>query len=168
MAQTEASVTLDTQEWDGFLSALVKNLKRAQDALMVASEAYAFQDIIEHFRLEKGPDGAWPRRAPATDFRYLMIQIGQWKAPQGMRKGSFSPTNKLLQLTGHLRMSFLQNRDIRKHGRDAVAIYANAKYAARHNFGRGVPKREFMWLSDTAQQKVVEAVAQIVMEDSGA
>lgn len=162
---SEAVLELDTAEWDDLMQKLVSNMKRAQAFLKVAAQAFAFQDIDQHFRDEEGPDGPWAPRAEATQRRYAMIQSGQWRPPKGMRSGSFSPTNKVLQLTGFMRQATLPG-NIEKVGSDAVRIFNNAIYSRRHNEGTdGMPKREFMWVSEAVQDKMLDTVMQLVLED---
>jgi hypothetical protein len=165
---SEADIEIDIKEWDGLFALISSNLKRAQKILKVAVQAFAFQDIIEHFRNEEGPDGKWSPRSPATQHRYAMINSGQWRPPKGMKAGSFNPSNKLLQLTGFLRQSIIPT-NIKNEGNDGVRLFATAKYSGRHNDGTGgMPKRSFMWASESAQEKMVNMIAQMVMEESGA
>src|SRR5688572_12420008 len=125
---------------------MVSNLKRAQAHLRVAAQAFAFQDIDAHFRDEMGPTGKWRARAAETQFRYSMVASGQWRPPKGSRAGSFSPSNKILQMTGDLRQETLP-QNIEDVGGDGIRIFNSSIYGRRHNLGGdGVPAREFMWL----------------------
>ncbi len=166
---SENVVELDMTEWDVFLSKTAVNFKRAQAHLRVAAQAFAFQDIISHFRDEQGPDGAWAPRSGTTQARYAMIQSGQWKPPRGARAGSFNPTNKLLQLTGNLRKSLLPTEgEIKNIGSDGVMLFSNTEYSGRHDRGGGgIPARPFMWLSEQVQEKMVNTVLQLILEDDG-
>lgn len=163
---SRVTITSETSGWEDLIKELFKNVGRAQKLLAVAAQAFAFQDIIQHFSDESGPDGPWQPRSEKTQFRYAMIQAGNWKAPFGMAAGSFSPTNKLLQLTGNMR-KMLVPTNIEEVGDDAIRIFDNAIYSARHNYGdpsSGTPQREFMWLSDTANQKMADAISQMIVE----
>jgi hypothetical protein len=166
---SEPVLELDTKEWDDLLEKMVSNLKRAQALLKTAALAYGFADIIDHFSEERGPDGGWTPRSPITQFRYAMIQSGQWRPPKGMRQGSFRPSNKLLQLTGAMRMEMLPKAGaahIALEGGDAVRLFNNAAYSGRQNDGGGgIPARPFMWLSEEAQDKMLDTIAKIIMED---
>lgn len=160
-------VTLETEEWSEWIKTTFAKLENVQALLQAAAQAFAFQDIIEHFRKEEGPAGKWKPRSDSTQAKYAKIQAGLWKPPRGARRGSFSPTNKLLQLTGNLRQSVLPT-NVEPVGRSSLRIFANAPYSAVHDVGgRAIPARPFMWLSDTAQEKMVDAIAQMVMEETG-
>jgi phage gpG-like protein len=164
---SKADIEIDTSEWDSFLSKMVVNLKRAQVHLKVAAQAFAFQDIIAHFRDEEGPEGKWAPRSQETQRRYAMIQSGQWRPPKGARAGSFTPTNKLLQLTGDMRKSLMPTEGgIKNVGSDAVMLFSNAEYSGRHDMGGGgIPARPFMWLSDATEEKMANTVLQLILED---
>ena len=55
--------------------------------------------------------------------------------------------------------------NMERRGRDSISIFANAPYAGRHDEGGdGTPARPFMWLSDEAQDKMVDAVLTLAME----
>ena len=167
---SQVTLELNTSEWDTLIRQLSANVKKSQRFLKTAAGIYGFQDIIQHFRDESGPDGRWAPRSAVTQERYAMINSGQIKPPRGVAAGAFNPTNKLLQLTGTLRQSLLPtNKGIENHGSDSVRIFSNVVYSRRHNEGGdGVPKREFMWLSDGAQEKMVNAIIQMILEGEGA
>lgn len=150
---SEITVDLDISEWEDFLGKLSRNVKKAQSVLFVAAQAYAFQDIIQHFSDESGPNGKWPDWSPATQKAYA---AKGWSG------------NKILQATGRLRQSLLPGRGgIRKEGSDAVRLFTNIVYGARHNYGGGgIPQREFMWISDAAQEKMASTVAQMILEEA--
>lgn len=156
---SETVVELDTAEWDRFLEAVTMNLGRAQAILRVAAQAYAFQDIIQHFADESGPDGAWK---PWSDVTRAIYEKKGWSG------------NKLLQATGKLRQSLLPGQGkIADEGSDAVRLFSNVEYSAIHNYGGPfmawgrpavMPKREFMWLSDDVQDKMLNTIAQMILE----
>lgn len=160
----EAVIELDTSLWDTFLKEVLGRAARPIQLLRAAAEAFAFQDIIDHFRTETGPGGRWPARAQSTQFAYAMIQSGQWKAPRGYQSGSFNPTNKLLQLTGFLRQSIVP-QNITDVGRDGIKLFStDPKSGAHDRGGTNLPQREFMWLSENVQQKMADAIAQMLLE----
>lgn len=157
---SDTVVELDTTEWDGLLEKMTSNLAKAQAILRMAAQAFAFQDIIQHFADESGPDGRWPDWSPATQAIYAQRGWGG---------------NKLLQATGKLRQSLLPGQGkITEEGRDAVRLFSNVEYSALHNYGgpflawgkypARMPQREFMWLSDDVQDKIVSTVAQLILE----
>lgn len=164
---SQVTLKLDTAEWDAIMGRLFKNLGKAQAVMRVAAQAVAFADIIDHFAKEEGPAGKWPARSAATQHRYEMIASGQWVPPRGTPRGAFRASNKLLQLTGHLRQSIMPT-NVEKAGADGIRIFANAKYSARHDQGGGgTPQRQFMWLSGTAQTKMAEMIVKLFLESEG-
>ena len=99
-----------------------------------------YADVIDHFRQQRGEKGRW--KGWSKGYQKRMASLG---------KG----TNKILQDTGHLRMSFTP-RNWRKES-DAIVWYHPAQtksgfsYAYAHNEGgQKLPKRDFMWLSPKA------------------
>lgn len=161
---SDTKVVLDTKEWDKFISGVTGKLADVAGLLMTAANLFAFKDIIDHFSKEEGPNGSWPKRSPATQEAYAKIAAGIWNAPKRMRAGSFSPTNKLLQLTGNLRQS-INPGNMERAGKNSIVIFANAPYAGRHDAGGGgIPARPFMWLSDKVQDKMLDAIMELAME----
>jgi len=160
---SETKVILETREWDTFIAKVSGKLKDTGKLLSTVASLFAFKDIMDHFQQEEGPDSKWQRRSPSTQEAYSKIAAGIWKPPKGMRAGSFSPTNKLLQLTGNLRQSI--NPGTMKQSSDSVTIFANAPYSAVHQEGGGgIPARPFMWLSDDAQDKMLDAMMTLIAE----
>lgn len=152
----EFEVSFDDKEWRSFLSGLVSRANKADELLKRAFMTHGFQDIQDHFRQEEGPDGKWQRRAPSTQQMYANIREGRWKPPAGTRAGSYDPGNKVLQLTGRLRQSVVAGKNnIKPYGRNAIKVFSNVEYSGKHDEGEGhIPKREFMWLSSSAQDKM--------------
>jgi phage gpG-like protein len=161
---SETTIELDTTKWDALLQRLANNVKRSQKILRVAAQAFAFQDIIDHFKNEESPDGRWKAWAEPT--RRIYEKLG-WLG------------NKILQAKGYLRQSLMPGRGkIANHGTDGLRLFTNMEYSGIHNYGgpfrafgkypATMPKREFMWLSEGAKQKMVDMVAQLIIENSGA
>lgn len=153
-----AFITADISEWEDLLLKMFNKAGKAQKLLAVAAQAFAFQDIVDHFAKESGPDGDWKPRSAATQKAYAaLFSSGHAK---------FNPTNKILQLSGDMRKANLPT-NIEDVGDNAIRIFNNMVYSATHNFGdatRGIPQREFMWLSDTANKKMADAIIQMIAE----
>lgn len=106
--------------------------------------ATVFQDIIDHFKAEEGPEGSWDDWSPSySDF---MERIG---------KGG----NKILQNTGRLRNSFQPSNYRAQSG--GVLFFNPATtsegfpYAAAHDTGgKKLPQRKFMWMSKNAMEQL--------------
>lgn len=152
MAQ-DVEYAFESKEARDFLRNL---LKRSQD---VSSKAFAaflspfvFADIIEHFQDQTGSKGKWKHWSKF--YREHMVEIG---------KGG----NKILQDTGRLRGSFKPTNF--RIGSDSIVWYNNAKtasgfpYAAAHDQGGPkLPQRDFMYLSDKAQDKIETATLEFL------
>lgn len=160
------TVVLDATSWETFLKALSGKMDKSDQYLRAAAGTVGFKDIIEHFAEEKGPNGAWPIRSPSTKERYARILSGMSKPPAGTARGAFDPSNKLLQLTGLLRQSLMPGKGgIRSGGKNAVVMFTNVVYARTHDEGRGpIPQREFMYLSEGGQQRMVDVLLGMITE----
>lgn len=141
---SETRVVLDTKQWDIFFSKLEGKMKAIGNILMSAVTLYAYQDIMDHFAKEEGPDGRWAdRKEPYKSY----IE----------RKGY----TKILQVTGNLRQSI----SFSKLGPSSVKVIANAPYSGRLDEGSGsMPARPFMWLSDSAQDKILDTIMKLATE----
>ena len=130
-------VTLSAKEWQKFLKKVDK-IKKPFPLLRSAFFTFGFADIQRHFRAESGPSGAWA----------------------GIKRAG-----KILQDTGRLKNSILPG-NAKQSGRNGILIIAstkaagaNTEYAGIHNRGEGrVAKREFMWLSAIAQERILNQV----------
>jgi len=147
---TDVEIEFDSEAAEKWLDNIIHNTesaKRANKAYADALSIFVYRDVLEHFERETAPEGPWAAWSKAYDRH--MKKIG---------KGS----NKILQDSGRLRNTFTpDSRDEKKGG---IVWYNNAKtasgfpYAAAHNEGGPtLPKREFMWLSDSALDKMAEA-----------
>lgn len=110
---------------------------------------YVFQDIIDHFAKEEGPEGPWTPWSRA---------YAEHAAKRGQRM--------ILQDTGRLRNSTIMSRPTS----EGILWFNPAKtesgfpYAAAHDEGGPtLPKRSFMWLSDLAQEKIAEATLRFML-----
>lgn len=118
--------------------------KRAADATE-ANKIIALkmrQDVLNHFRDEKGSDGAWKDLKPAT-----------WKS-----KLEHGHTKKL-QNTGTLRM-----RNMPEAGKDYALVFNDLSYASTHQLGsKNVPQRDFLWLSKSMLNNIVKLMANYII-----
>lgn len=157
-----ANVRFDDSEWRKFLGAM---LSRAKDMSAILGLAYATKgiaDIQQHFRDEKGPNGAWKPRQEKTDYKYLMIATGMHKAPKNTSRAQYNPGNKILQMTGTLRNSFLRN-GWKKKSATSIEAFSNDGKSGAHDRGnkeKNLVARPFMWLSRDAK----EVMAQIILD----
>lgn len=144
--------TINAGEWVGFLSAIQAKVKDPSALLKAAFMTAGFKDIIQHFEDERGPAGKWRPRSAATQAQYAMRQKSNSR---------YSPSNKILQLTGNLHKSILPS-NTKKLSYNSIEIWANSVYGHRHDSGtNGMPQREFMWFSDKAQGLMANIVSSL-------
>jgi len=62
--------------------------------------------------------------------------------------------------SGNLRKSFLPGMgQTKQKGKYGILLFTNVPYAGKHNYGLGgMPKREFMWLSGPAQERMLNLI----------
>ena len=153
---------LDDREWRLFFNGLLRETKDKPRLLKSAYSVFGFKDIIEHFKDEQGPDGKWQKRSESTNRRYESIGSGRSKLPKGFRRGTFSKSNKILQLTGKTRQSIL-TKTTKKRGTNKVEVLAGTNYSGKHDRGEGrFPQRKFMWLSDTALERMAQFIVETI------
>ena len=147
---------LDDREWRNFINGMLKRAENKNQLLKGAYNIFGFQDIIDHFENEEGPDGKWRQRSSNTDRTYDLIKTGRRKPPGGFRRGSFTSSNKILQLTGNMRKSIL-SKTVKRKSSNSVKVVSNVEYSGKHDEGdksKNLPQRQFMWLSDGAMEKM--------------
>ena len=107
--------------------------------------AMGWRDVMDHFRRQEGPDGAWQ---PFSD--------------RTKRKRGNMSSARLLQDTGTLRSSikWRTNQD------NEVELFTACGYADYHEHQlsshKRPPQRRFLWVSDIALKNIVLYVAKFV------
>jgi phage gpG-like protein len=97
---------------------------------VIASMAY--KDVIQHFDNTVGRSGIWQPLAAST--------IRQ------RRRGSSKPLQDTGVMKGSIRPIGLKTR---------AEVFTNIDYAKYHDLGtRNIPRREFMWLSGGAKERI--------------
>jgi phage gpG-like protein len=154
-----AEVQLDKSKWDKFLTGIKNKLSKANNPTEIAGiiAATVFQDIMDHFDKEKGPDGKW--EAWSTSYENHLKKIG--------RSG-----NKKLQFNGRLRQAFTP--ESYRTAPNTVIFFNNAQtksgyaYAKGHDEGGSVkgrpPQRKFMWLSKKADKDIRDRISKWLKE----
>lgn len=140
-----------------FLSQLDKNLatvkggKKQYTGLM---SAIVFQDVLKHFEQEQGSDGKW--KPWSESYADAMAKSGHGG-------------NKKLQFNGRLRQNFKPTSF--RSVKDGILWFNDARtqgdfpYAFAHNSGGDtLPKRDFMWLSDKALEKMAEQTLAFLLD----
>lgn len=130
-------VRFDNKEWERFTKKLDINIRNPQPFLKAAFSTIGFRDIIQHFQQEKGQKKSWKKSERAKR------EGGRTLQDTGNLRGNFSPTN-------------LENQ-----GRDAIIFFNPTPYAAIHDEGSkkgNIPKRDFMYLSDKAEKRMLKSI----------
>ena len=83
----------------------------------------------------------------------------------GKHNSMYNPSNKLLQLSGNLRDSILP-ANTKDNGVNSIVVFANSPVGGYHNDPQSprMPKREFMWLSDSAKHNMAKMIANLIVE----
>lgn len=132
------------------LSVKLKNVKDGERKYTGLLSAIVFKDIMQHFEKEEGSEGKWKHWS-----YYYTVQM------EKSGKGG----NKILQDSGRLRQSFRPTKDGISWFNDAVTK-KGFPYAFAHNEGDGkLPKRDFMWASDSAQEAMAVQTLQFMIDE---
>lgn len=136
-----------SKQWDA--------IAKRQDAYVKTISVFVFQDVMDHFKKERGSTGKW--KAWSSIYEKHMASIGK-------------AGNNILQDTGRLRNSFTPG--MYRKTTAGLEWYNPAKtkggfpYAAAHDEGGPkLPKRDFMWLSQSALDKISEATLEFLVKE---
>jgi phosphoribosylformylglycinamidine (FGAM) synthase-like amidotransferase family enzyme len=137
------------------LSNNLKYVKNGEKKFVALMSSVVYADIMDHFKKEQGEDGAWQHWS-------------FWYELQLARMGRQG--NKILQFNGKLRNNF-KPTDV-KMTSQGITWFNDAKtksgfpYAFAHNEGGGkLPKRDFMWASDNAIEKMADNMLGFILEE---
>lgn len=132
----------------------LKEVKGAERRYVGLLSAIVYEDVIRHFEKETGSGGPWAKWSQS--YKEKMEKDG---------KGG----NKILQDTGRLRNSFVPKNNRKTSA--GILWFNNAQvnsfpYAAAHDQGGSrLPKRDFMWLSSEALEKVSAQTLQFMIDE---
>lgn len=175
-------VTFENKEVMDFLKNLDKKLKNIKDGnkkYTTLLSSIVYKDINQHFEKEEGSQGPWVEwslsyamtiagRGAFRKIRGRTIFLDEYQVDEYGIKPPRKPGMKL-QDTGRLRNSF-KPTNVRRTN-EGFLWFNNAKtksgfpYAFAHNEGGGsLPKRDFMWLSNEAQEKISVQTLQFMIE----
>lgn len=166
MADYPTEAIFQDEQIQNFLKNMTKKLKNVEDGdkkYAALLSVHVFADIMNHFRQQEGSEGQWKEWSPS--YKDYMEKIGK-------------SGNNLLQWTGRLRQNFGKTSDeaakksLRISSR-SFTWFNNAKvgrkdfpYAAAHdNGGSKLPKRDFMWLSDEAAEKMAKDTLAFILDE---
>lgn len=152
-----AEIEFQDEQLRELLSGYLANFKLIQNGYIRYQQllsAIVYPDIINHFEKQSGPMGKWTRWSDS--YKIQMARLGK-------------ENNLILQDSGRLRQNF-KPQSVRTT-KEGILWFNDAKtkkgfpYAFAHNEGGPkLPKREFMWLSDDAMEKVEEQSIQFFFE----
>ncbi len=151
---------LDDEAVKRFLNTLQTKhdqIKGRAAAYIDSVSVFVFQDVMDHFKNESGSEGQW--KSWSKIYADHMQKIGK-------------SGNKILQDSGRLRQTF--HPGMYRGMPAGIQWYNPAKtdsgfpYAYAHDEGGPkLPKRDFMWLSESILEKISEAtLAFLVPEDA--
>lgn len=144
----QAEFEFDDKQWQAILKKLNTKWKDIQNRKEFGgiTSAIVFEDIMDHFSKEQGPDGKWDSWSESYDKHLKKIGRGG---------------NKILQFSGKLRQTFTPTSW--RSNQEGILFFNNAKtrtgfaYAEAHDEGGPkLPKRSFMWFSKNGMTKLVE------------
>lgn len=180
----QAEFVIEDDELRKFYASLIKNFdkvnQRHRDYVSNLS-AFVVQDVFDHFEKQEGSEGPWQQWSDSykasinedTFFRRIGGRTIPFKydevenRPKPPRKPGM-----ILQDTARLKNSFLPDENFRVNAA-GIIWYNNAKikgsgfpYAFAHNEGgEKLPKRDFMWLSDKAMEKISNATLDYMLKE---
>lgn len=152
-----AYIEFDDKEVRDFLKnidANLKNIKDGQKQYTGLLSAIVYGDVIDHFQKQKGEDGPWKKWSES--YKKKMEEEG---------KGN----NKILQDTGRLRNNF-KPQNVKRNAlgflwfNDATTKDGFPYAFAHQEGGPKLPKRDFMWLSDKAVDKIAQQTLKFLVE----
>lgn len=168
-----------------FLSNLEKNFRNAKDrqrAFVVNLGAIVFQDVMDHFDKEEGPDGKWSDFSrsykAAVNGEMFFRRIGgktipfKGEDPNGRpKKGSLG---QMLVSSNTMRNWFAPAKTGQRSRKvsNGIMWFNAAKtkkgfpYAKHHDEGPsdGKKPRSFMWLSDKAMERITETSLRFILK----
>lgn len=159
MAEYPMEVAFKDEQIQSFFKNFKKRLKDVENGEKKFSailSIHVFADIMKHFQDEQGEKEPW--KDWSTSYSNHMEKIGK-------------SGNKKLQFTGRLRQNFTP-KNVRTSGNE-FEWFNNAKvgkknfpYAAAHDEGGPIlPKRDFMWLSDNAYEKLAQTTLNFILDE---
>ena len=165
MAEYPTEVIFEDKAIQDFFKNITKKLKNVENGEKKYSailSVHVFADIIDHFRKEQGSEGAWKPWSP--NYKKYAESMGR---------------KKMLQWSGNLRNNFGKTaqefNDTRlRTTKNTFTWFNNAKvgkdefpYAAAHDAGGPIlPKRDFMWLSDKAAEKMASDTLNFILDEN--
>jgi len=134
MANPIVGIQYSSGEVNSRLNELQRKVSDLTPAMKNIGE-YLLLSTDTRFRTETDPYGnRWQPNSPRTI----------------ARKRAEGRLIRVLQSTGRLRSSISYKAD-----RTSVVIGTNVSYAAKHQLGQGVPKREFLGINETDNQEIL-------------
>ncbi len=134
----------------------LKKIKQGERKFTGLLSAIVFQDVMDHFKQQMGSDGKWDPWSKIYKDR--------------QSKKGYSQGTNMLKITGRLRNNF-KPTSVRQSSVGPIWFNdAQTKkgfpYAYAHDTGGPIlPKRDFMWLSDAAAEKITDQTLAFILEE---
>ena len=162
----EFVATIDTSEWKQFIHAMEGKLKNPNSMLTAAYSTAGHADIVRHFKDETGSDGSWRQRSWATQIHDALVYKGKVEPAPGTRRAWYQPDRPILTFSGKMRQALLVGKkDVRELGRGVVQAFNRMEYSGKHDRGEeGLPKRDFMWLSNYAHELMAKTLLHLLTD----
>ncbi len=163
---------LEAGAWDQFFLGIVKTMSNPTKILRAAMATRGYRAILDKFKQQRGPDGAWPERSASTQERYRAIQAGTMPPPPGFPRAAFNPSNRLLVLTGALRKTLSPGelaQNTANQGANAILMSSPLGYSGDMNDGdlsRNIPARPFMWLDEKELDETSDIVLKLALGEA--
>lgn len=169
MANTHAEI--DDREIRAFLKRIGNRINTK--ALSRISTNFVFRDVMDHFKNEQGPDGAWKKWSDSYIAQlngevFFFRRNGRLMVGSPGKKSRHAGGKKL-QDTGRLRQSFTTANY--RVNQNQIIWFNQAKtkngfpYAYAHDTGGPkLPQRRFMWLSKSAFNELTNSYLKYIME----
>lgn len=154
----EITAVFDDKEVDEFLQGMSSRLKDVKDGekkYIGLLSSIVFQDVMSHFKDELGSGGPWQKWSKS--YTKHMEKIGRASNQKlqfnGTLRNNFKPTNVKSSSAGPIWFNDMKTKK-------------GFPYAYAHNEGGPkLPKRDFMWLSDEATEKIGDQTLAFMLDE---
>lgn len=166
----------EVREFLNKIDSRLKNIKGGKKEYTGLLSAIVYGDITRHFEQEQGSEGPWKKWSKSYQdaidgkvaFRKKNGKLIAFDPSNTGIKPPRKPGN-ILQDTGRLRQNFKPSKVRRVNQGFLWFNDAQTKsgfpYAAAHDVGGPqLPKRDFMWLSEDAMEKIEAQTLQFILE----
>lgn len=154
--QTEAIFdSAKVQEFLSNLSSRLRDVKDGEKKYIGLLSAIVFKDVHSHFKSGQGSNGPWQRWSDGH--RKQMAKRG--RSESNMLQDS-------MRLFNNFKMTNVRTSEAGPVWFNDAKTKSGFAYAYAHNEGgTQLPKRDFMWLSDQAEEKIGVQTLQFMLDE---